>query len=114
MVTAVVFSLVPDSRIGAKVCHTRQRVADPARHSLEPASYKPQFYRKHPRQCGFSPAKAYIGGLKAQGAPQFLAVREDRKSTRLNSSHQIISYAVFCLKKKKTDRDLTARNIDAD
>src|SRR5258708_8100075 len=30
------------------------------------------------------------------------AVRLDRKSTRLNSSHQIISYAVFCLKKKKT------------
>src|SRR5256885_2993120 len=31
------------------------------------------------------------------------AVRqEDRKSTRLNSSHLVISYAVFCLKKKKT------------
>src|SRR2546427_5271750 len=29
------------------------------------------------------------------------AVREDRKSTRLNSSHSQISYAVFCLKKKK-------------
>src|SRR5438552_17547183 len=28
-------------------------------------------------------------------------VSRDRKSTRLNSSHQIISYAVFCLKKKK-------------
>src|SRR5258708_8015590 len=28
-------------------------------------------------------------------------VGRDRKSTRLNSSHQIISYAVFCLKKKK-------------
>src|SRR5258708_24357025 len=28
----------------------------------------------------------------------------DRKSTRLNSSHQIISYAVFCLKKKKAIR----------
>src|SRR5258708_28458846 len=28
-------------------------------------------------------------------------MRPDRKSTRLNSSHQIISYAVFCLKKKK-------------
>src|SRR5258708_21760486 len=28
--------------------------------------------------------------------------QRDRKSTRLNSSHQIISYAVFCLKKKKT------------
>src|SRR5258708_25627496 len=33
-------------------------------------------------------------------APGFI---EDRKSTRLNSSHQIISYAVFCLKKKKTN-----------
>src|SRR5258708_8991593 len=29
----------------------------------------------------------------------------DRKSTRLNSSHQIISYAVFCLKKKKKKKD---------
>src|SRR5438552_6972440 len=29
----------------------------------------------------------------------------DRKSTRLNSSHQIISYAVFCLKKKKQSLD---------
>src|SRR2546428_6197879 len=38
--------------------------------------------------------------------PQFIAVdvvrrRRDRKSTRLNSSHDQISYAVFCLKKKK-------------
>src|SRR5438128_5761483 len=31
--------------------------------------------------------------------------REDRKSTRLNSSHGSISYAVFCLKKKKKKRD---------
>src|SRR5207244_11699335 len=29
-----------------------------------------------------------------------IEIRADRKSTRLNSSHQIISYAVFCLKKK--------------
>src|SRR5256885_10349916 len=28
--------------------------------------------------------------------------KEDRKSTRLNSSHLVISYAVFCLRKKKT------------
>src|SRR5258708_27172919 len=32
-----------------------------------------------------------------------LSAKIDRKSTRLNSSHQIISYAVFCLKKKTTD-----------
>src|SRR5438132_1951341 len=30
--------------------------------------------------------------------------RSDRKSTRLNSSHTVISYAVFCLKKKKTNQ----------
>src|SRR5947208_12219963 len=35
----------------------------------------------------------------------------DRKSTRLNSSHQIISYAVFCLKKKKNKCDTTAPAI---
>src|ERR1039458_10211174 len=33
----------------------------------------------------------------------------DRKSTRLNSSHLGISYAVFCLKKKKTQTSITAR-----
>src|SRR2546421_1861329 len=33
------------------------------------------------------------------------ALGEDRKSTRLNSSHDQISYAVFCLKKKKTKKD---------
>src|SRR2546430_7579493 len=34
---------------------------------------------------------------------------EDRKSTRLNSSHSQISYAVFCLKKKKTRPPLLGR-----
>src|SRR5258708_26390085 len=34
--------------------------------------------------------------------PGAMPLVPDRKSTRLNSSHQIISYAVFCLKKKKT------------
>src|SRR5437763_3970271 len=33
------------------------------------------------------------------------AGRADRKSTRLNSSHRCISYAVFCLKKKKKQED---------
>src|SRR5438552_14996154 len=39
--------------------------------------------------------KIALGQLTADEAAR------DRKSTRLNSSHQIISYAVFCLKKKK-------------
>src|SRR3712207_7432313 len=37
------------------------------------------------------------------------AQRLDRKSTRLNSSHANISYAVFCLKKKKTSNHQTTR-----
>src|SRR5690242_21041128 len=36
-----------------------------------------------------------------------LLALEDRKSTRLNSSHMSISYAVFCLKKKKSKTKLT-------
>src|SRR2546426_5060692 len=35
-------------------------------------------------------------------------VARDRKSTRLNSSHLVISYAVFCLKKKKTEEKCTS------
>src|SRR5258708_11242822 len=37
----------------------------------------------------------------ARSASMPIWVGRDRKSTRLNSSHQIISYAVFCLKKKR-------------
>src|SRR3954463_3896351 len=36
--------------------------------------------------------------------------RSDRKSTRLNSSHTIISYAVFCLKKKKKENSNAVRS----
>src|SRR5258708_26474416 len=38
---------------------------------------------------------------KSSDSPVVIMITADRKSTRLNSSHQIISYAVFCLKKKK-------------
>src|SRR5699024_12751725 len=40
-------------------------------------------------------------------AATLLECQEDRKSTRLNSSHVSISYAVFCLKKKKTKETTT-------
>src|SRR5258708_17803734 len=44
-------------------------------------------------------------GDPEKGRPAYVRppVIADRKSTRLNSSHQIISYAVFCLKKKKNN-----------
>src|SRR5258708_27199888 len=41
-----------------------------------------------------------VGNI-TENAVELLLDFTDRKSTRLNSSHQIISYAVFCLKKKK-------------
>src|SRR3712207_8849919 len=68
------------------------------------------------RQCDLIDARiAEISVNDIAGAPLNLRVldpataqmnpvrpRKDRKSTRLNSSHANISYAVFCLKKKKT------------
>src|SRR5437588_6978461 len=39
-------------------------------------------------------------------------VQEDRKSTRLNSSHTVISYAVFCLKKKKKKKKKTNKKTE--
>src|SRR5258708_29854808 len=44
---------------------------------------------------------AFLAQIRRQDLKNQLDQAEDRKSTRLNSSHQIISYAVFCLKKKK-------------
>src|SRR5262245_64995920 len=46
--------------------------------------------------------KTFVANLDVRTAP-FAAVDRDRKSTRLNSSHLGISYAVFCLKKKTTN-----------
>src|SRR2546430_9459761 len=58
------------------------------------------------------PARLRPLDQRDRGAPRIPArvlrpAAQDRKSTRLNSSHSQISYAVFCLKKKKNDDDLT-------
>src|SRR5207247_3452365 len=58
--------------------------------------------RSHPQQ---HPDHSVFDSLSEAGAalpPRLLAAfgSQDRKSTRLNSSHEWISYAVFCLKKK--------------
>src|SRR5699024_11446384 len=47
---------------------------------------------------------------KITGQPKWynISVKIDRKSTRLNSSHVSISYAVFCLKKKKQSKTTTS------
>src|SRR3712207_7131473 len=55
-------------------------------------------------------SRARVADLEAPGQVLLRLARrgfgvEDRKSTRLNSSHANISYAVFCLKKKTKNRD---------
>src|SRR2546422_1348116 len=50
---------------------------------------------------------AFERRLKARGV--IAVLRRDRKSTRLNSSHGYISYAVFCLKKKKNSNEKQTR-----
>src|SRR2546430_13313579 len=67
--------------------------------------------RAHLALCGCEPVGP---AAPARGLPRAFDVRVlaarlldadgDRKSTRLNSSHSQISYAVFCLKKKKTKK----------
>src|SRR3712207_8322576 len=51
--------------------------------------------------CWERHADVYLDAVEEAVATATATVPEDRKSTRLNSSHANISYAVFCLKKKK-------------
>src|SRR5438034_3082839 len=61
---------------------------------------------RSPQVCGrcLEPFGAHVtAGVDVRLAPRpTTGDNVDRKSTRLNSSHTVISYAVFCLKKKKT------------
>src|SRR3712207_5134427 len=71
---------------------SRPGAAGPLR--VDPAALDPSRPRREP-----VPQPGLLGGRRRAG-PELL--RPDRKSTRLNSSHANISYAVFCLKKKTT------------
>src|SRR5687768_18110392 len=81
----------------------------PPRSTLFPYTtlFRSSQHGPHPAPWGIhgrSPDPRRRGGRRADpgrvGGPQ----RPDRKSTRLNSSHGYISYAVFCLKKKKKNK----------
>src|SRR5258708_30934919 len=58
-------------------------------------------------QGKYSYASSGTGGIQHMLMELYKSLT-DRKSTRLNSSHQIISYAVFCLKKKKNRNKQTS------
>src|SRR5207244_9328718 len=83
----------PDVRLGVTGCmaqHLRERLRERAPHV--DLLVGPDGYRRLPELLGAGDAHPHVA-LRLDP--------EDRKSTRLNSSHQIISYAVFCLKKKQ-------------
>src|SRR2546429_916462 len=67
----------------------------------------PPAYGCRPGRRGSRPPRAHRASRRSHHLCEFPGLsqgrhrREDRKSTRLNSSHGYISYAVFCLKKKK-------------
>src|SRR5688572_31342077 len=64
------------------------------------------------REVGRLLTRGHAGCLVLAVLPAAAWVVEDRKSTRLNSSHSQISYAVFCLKKKKKN-DLALIGTDS-
>src|SRR5207248_10599298 len=104
-------------------CHSAFVSADPAPHWLPPLSLHDALpiSKVMPAPAG-APlvvstaelAESVTGLWKATDPPvvvmllpSVVAFHRDRKSTRLNSSHRTISYAVFCLKKKNTKNKLT-------
>src|SRR3712207_7094687 len=69
---------------------------------VEPDRHEPVHRRGHGRHAHLlPPAVQRAGDREREPVGARDARRADRKSTRLNSSHANISYAVFCLKKKK-------------
>src|SRR5437870_8364201 len=72
-------------------------IRPPPRSTLFPYT---TLFRSHRQPAGHAHGAQRAGGVFVPGPDEGHA-RPDRKSTRLNSSHVAISYAVFCLKKKK-------------
>src|SRR5438034_8412739 len=91
----------PTSRLFPYTTHFRSfrdgDVGDAAAVNIGPRRHDPFGREGLGRQHGL---RSLVHGFLRSIARRSLAGR-DRKSTRLNSSHTVISYAVFCLKKKK-------------
>src|SRR2546430_3938890 len=66
---------------------------------------------KSPCQKCLPPGTTKLPEIPRSSPLRAVPRRRDRKSTRLNSSHSQISYAVFCLKKKKYIKDTLLHNI---
>src|SRR5215475_9777077 len=88
----------------ARPCLRRYRSVAPARRRW--AQCRPETARP-PGRCLKEPTEEPRGSGNQSKSASAAPDRRDRKSTRLNSSHVKISYAVFCLKKKKKQTNTT-------
>src|SRR5690606_41651396 len=64
--------------------------------TIAPTTSKPTTTSRHPKIRGTSRRRPRIGEIDPPVSPSSRSSTRDRKSTRLNSSHVKISYAVFC------------------
>src|SRR5947207_12185117 len=78
----------------------------PPRSTLFPYTtlFRSIFQHQIDRRDGLDPLRLDLAGFDARRGRVEPRPDRDRKSTRLNSSHTVISYAVFCLKKKRQCR----------
>ena len=77
-------------------------LGDSAFFVVEADEYDSAFFDKRSKFIHYAPRTAILNNLEFDHADIFDNLAADRKSTRLNSSHVVTSYAVFCLKKKTT------------
>src|SRR5256886_12885654 len=84
-----------------------QTCALPISLRLTPAASDFLVERGYDEHFGARPLKRAIQKYVEDPLSEKILIGEDRKSTRLNSSHSQISYAVFCLKKKKQPQEST-------
>src|SRR5258708_19450043 len=80
----------------------------PPRSTLFPYTTLFRSHAVHQPECSSVECEPHLIGRRTVTRHAVRRPIRDRKSTRLNSSHQIISYAVFCLKKKKTKTQHTS------
>src|SRR5438105_7953287 len=93
------FASTPASTSAATSSSSTARTT-PRTPSRWPPTPRSRDLRRHPPPP--TPCRPSPGPPRAGASIRATRSRTDRKSTRLNSSHEWISYAVFCLKKKKT------------
>src|SRR3712207_8428519 len=100
MLLVFFFNDSPTTEIYTLSLHDALPILDALRERVRTSTAKPQ----PTEPAGPSAAPASPGQAAEPSEPAQASGSLDRKSTRLNSSHANISYAVFCLKKKMPDR----------